>query len=116
MGFFERFRRAKPVKPQFDSSVAKRLEEAGKRTDQVQAIPAEPSEIPPKPALVGFKGTVKLELTLDDQGVVRAVAMEGARAADVTELEAWAHGWRFTPARMDGKVHPCRMVFEVSWS
>lgn len=116
MGFFDRFRRPKPVRPQFDAGVAKRLEEAGKRTDQVQAVPAEPSEIPPKPALSGFKGTVKLELTVDDQGAVRAVAMDGARAADVTDLEGWAHRWRFRPAVMDGKAHPCRMVFEVSWS
>lgn len=116
MGFFERFRRPKPVRPQFDESVARRLEEAGKRPDRVQALPAEPTDIPPKPALEGFTGTVKLELTVDDQGVVRAVSMDGAQAAQVSELETWAHGWRFRPAMMDGKAHPCRMVFEVSWS
>ncbi len=116
MGFFDRLRRSRSVRPQFDESVAKRLEEAGKRHDRVQAVPAEPADIPPKPALPGFKGTVKLELTLDDQGIVRAVCMDGAQAAHVGELEAWAHGWRFRPAVMDGKAHPCRMMFEVSWS
>lgn len=120
MGFFDRFRprfrRAQPVRPGFDEGVAKRLEASGKRPDTVQAVPAEPATIPPKPALPGFSGTVKLELTLDDTGAVRAVSMDGAQAAHVGELEAWAHGWRFRPAVMDGKAHPCRMVFEVTWS
>ncbi|MBS1766964.1 MAG: hypothetical protein JST05_06120 [Acidobacteria bacterium] len=119
MGFFDRFRRAKaapPVTPQFDDAVARRLADAGKRTDQVQAVPAEPIEIPVKPVLAGFQGTVKLELTLDETGVVRAVAMDGAKPSHVGELEAWAHAWRFRPATMEGKAHPCRMVFEVSWS
>lgn len=117
MGFFERFRRARPsVTPQFDDAVARRLAEAGKRADQVQAVPAEALEIPKKPDLPGFAGTVKLELTLDETGAVRAVAMDGAKASDVGQLEAWAHTWRFRPATMEGKAHPCRMVFEVSWS
>lgn len=118
MGLLDRFRRAKaaPVTPQFDEAVSRRLADAGKRTDQVQAVPAEAIEIPKKPELAGFTGTVKLELTLDETGVVRAVAMDGAKAVHVGELEAWAHAWRFRPATMDGKSHPCRMVFEVSWS
>jgi len=116
MGFFDRFRRAKPVVPQFDDAVARRLAEAGKRPDTVQAVSAEVTEIPKKPDLPGFKGTVKLELTLDEQGAVRAVAMDGAQAAHVADLEAWAHAWRFRPASMEGKPHPCRMVFEISWS
>ena len=118
MGFLDRFRGAKatPVTPQFDEAVARRLEEAGKRPDQVQAVPAEPLEIPKKPELPGFTGLVKLELTLDEAGTVRAVSMDGARPAHVSDLEAWAHAWRFRPASMEGKPHPCRMVFEVSWS
>lgn len=116
MGFFDRFRRAKPVEPQFDEAVARRLAEAGKRPDKVQAVAAEPLEIPQKPALPGFKGTVKLELTVDEAGAVRAVAMDGAQAGQVSDLEAWAHRWRFRPASLEGKAHPCRMVFEISWS
>lgn len=118
MGFFDRFRRrsAPPVTPQFDDAVAKRLEAAGKRPDRVQAVPAEATAIPKKPDLPGFTGTVKLEVTLDEQGAVRAVAMDGAPASAVAELEAWAHAWSFRPAAMDGKPHPCRMVFEVTWS
>jgi hypothetical protein len=117
MGLFDRFRRARPsVTPQFDEAVSRRLAEAGKRADQVQAVPAEALEIPKKPDLPGFTGTVKLELTLDEAGAVRAVVLEGAKASDVGQLEAWAHTWRFRPATMEGKAHPCRMVFEVSWS
>ncbi len=119
MGLFDRFLRDKPtpvVTPQFDDAVARRLADAGKNPDTVQAIPAEALEIPPKPALPGFIGTVRLELTLDDTGTVRAVAMDGAPAAHVGVLETWAHSWRFRPARMEGKVHPCRMVFEVPYA
>ena len=118
MGLLDRFRRPKaaPVTPQFDEAVARRLAEAGKSPDKVQAVPAEPLDIPKKPRLPGFTGTVKLELTLDEAGAVRAVAMDGAQPAHVSELEAWAHAWRFRPASMEGTPHPCRMVFEVSWS
>ncbi|HTL98576.1 MAG TPA: hypothetical protein VL181_07210, partial [Holophagaceae bacterium] len=78
MGFFDRFRPAKaaPVTPQFDDAVARRLAEAGKQPGQVQAVPAEPLEIPKKPDLPGFRGLVKLELTLDEEGTVRAVSMD----------------------------------------
>ena len=118
MGIFDRFRRAKApsLTPQFDDAVSRRLAEAGKRPDKVQAVPAEPLDIPKKPDLPGFTGLVKLELTLDERGEVRAVSMDGARPAHVAELEAWAHAWRFRPASMEGQPHPCRMVFEVSWS
>ena len=119
MGLLDRFRRAEPrsaVAPQFDEAVARRLAEAGKHPDKVQAIPAEAVEIPRKPDLAGFQGTVRLELTLDEKGAVRAVSMDGAPAAHVGDLEAWAHGWRFRPASMEGKAHPCRMVFEVPYS
>lgn len=119
MGFLDRFRRAKPdpaVVPQFDEAVARRLADAGKAPEKVQAVPAEALEIPKKPDLPGFKGTLRLELTLDEQGAVRAVAMDGAPAAHVGTLEAWAHSWRFRPASMEGKAHPCRMVFEVPYA
>lgn len=118
MGFLDRFRRpaAPSITPQFDDAVARRLAEAGKSPDTVQAVPAEPVDIPSKPELPGFTGTVRLELTLDEQGAVRAVAMDGAPAAHVGDLEAWAHRWRFRPARMEGKAHPCRMVFEVPYA
>ena len=119
MGFLNRFRRPKPeppVTPQFDDAVARRLADAGKNLDTVQAVPAEALEIPKKPDLPGFNGTVRLELTLDEQGAVRAVSMDGAPAAHVGALEAWAHSWRFRPASMEGKAHPCRMVFEVPYA
>ena len=104
------------VTPQFDASVSQRLAAAGKDATQVQAVAAEAFDIPPKPVLVGFEGTVKLELTLDAQGKVVGVQMEGAPFTHVGDLEAWAHQWRFTPAMLEGQAHPCRMVFEVSWS
>jgi hypothetical protein len=47
---------------------------------------------------------------------VVAVQMDGAPFAHVAALEAWASSWLFTPAKMEGKAHPCRMVFEVTWS
>lgn len=119
MGFLDRLRRTKPtppVAPQFDDAVARRLADAGKSPETVQAVPAEPLEIPKKPDLPGFQGTVRLELTLDEKGVVRAVSMDGALPAHVGELEAWAHTWRFRPASMEGQAHPCRMVFEVPYA
>lgn len=116
LDFLHRTKRAPSVTPQFDDAIAKRLAEAGKNPDTVQAVPAEALVIPPKPDLAGFQGTVRLELTLDEQGAVRAVAMDGAPAKHVGDLEAWAHTWRFRPASMEGKAHPCRMVFEVAWT
>lgn len=119
MSLIDRFRRANPgpaVAPQFDEAVARRLADAGKLPDKVQAIPAEAVEIPRKPDLAGFKGTVRLELTLDEKGAVRAVSMDGVPAAHVSDLETWAHSWRFRPASLEGQAHPCRMVFEVPYS
>ena len=105
-----------PVKPEFDSSVAQRLAAAGKDPNQVEAIPAELLVMPEKPALEGFKGMVRLELTLDQGGQVVSVQMDGAPFAHISTVEAWAHAWTFSPAMMEGKAHPCRMVFEVSWA
>lgn len=105
-----------PPKPEFDSSVAQRLAAAGKDPHRVEALPAELLEMPRKPLLAGFKGMVRLELTLDETGRVRAVQMDGAPFDHVAVLEAWATSWTFAPAKMEGVPHPCRMVFEVSWS
>ncbi|HJU83551.1 MAG TPA: hypothetical protein VJ600_05030 [Holophagaceae bacterium] len=116
LDFLKRKDRATPVTPQMDRTVAQRLAAAGKDPATVQATPAEPLEIPSKPLLPGFEGMVRFELTIDDQGKVRAVAMDDAPPAFVSELEAWAHAWTFEPARMEGKAHPCRMVYEVHWS
>jgi hypothetical protein len=104
------------VKPEFDSSVAQRLAAAGKDPNRVEAIPAELLEMPGKPELEDFKGMVRLELTLDEGGKVVSVQMDGAPFAHISTLEAWAHSWTFTPAKMEGKAHPCRMVFEVTWA
>lgn len=104
-----------PVKPEFDASVAQRLAAAGKDPNRVQAIPAELIEMPMKPALENFKGTVSLELTLDEGGKVVSVNLDGAPFTHISALESWAHGWTFSPAIMEGKAHPCRMVFEVTW-
>lgn len=104
------------VKPEFDASVAQRLAAAGKDPNRVEAIPAELLNMPEKPALVGFKGTVRLELTLDASGKVVSVQMDGAPFNHVGTLESWAHGWTFSPARMEDKAHPCRMVFEITWA
>ena len=105
-----------PVKPEFDSSVAQRLAAAGKDLNRVQATPAELLKMPEKPGLTDFKGLVRLELTLDERGKVVSVQMDGAPFQHISVLESWAHGWDFSPARMDGKAHPCRMVFEVTWA
>ncbi len=107
---------APPAKPAFDASVAQRLAAAGKDPSRVEAIPAELLGMPEKPGMTGFTGMVRLELTLDEGGKVIAVQMDGAPYAHVAVLEAWAHAWTFSPARMEGKVHPCRMVFEVTWN
>jgi hypothetical protein len=118
MSLLDLFRRkdaAAPVKPQMDGSVAQRLAAAGKDPSTVQAQPAEPKEIPLKPALPGFQGTVRFELTIDAVGKVRAVAMDDAPMDHVAELEGWAYAWTFEPARMEDEAHPCRMVYEVSW-
>ncbi len=103
------------VEPQFDEAVARRLEAAGKAPERVQALPAEPVDIPPKPDLAGFSGMVRFELTLDAEGRVAGVAMDHAPAPHRASLEAWARSWAFTPARLDGQPHPCRMVYEVHW-
>lgn len=103
------------VEPQFDEAVARRLEAAGKVPEQVQAQAAEPLEIPEKPPLAGFQGMVRFELTVDETGRVAAVAMDHAPYDRVTELEAWARSWSFRPAMLEGKAHPCRMVYEVHW-
>jgi hypothetical protein len=119
MTFLRNLFRSDPVprlKPEFDASVAQRLTAAGKDPRRIEAIPAELVEMPEKPGLKGFQGTVRLELTLDEAGRVHSVQMDGAPFDHVATLESWALGWTFTPAKMEGKVHPCRMVFEVSWS
>lgn len=103
------------LKPEFDASVAQRLAAAGKDVNRVRAVPAELIEMPKKPSLPSFMGMVKLELTVDERGKVVAVEMDGAPFEHVTILESWAHDWTFTPAKMEGKAHPCRMVFEVTW-
>jgi hypothetical protein len=108
--------REAPVEPRFDEAVARRLEAAGKVPERLQAVAAEPLEIPPKPALPGFAGMVRFELTLSEQGRVMAVAMDHAPFDQVSVLEAWARAWTFTPAVLDGAAHPCRMVYEVHWN
>ena len=104
------------VKPGFDASVAQRLAATGKDPNRVEATPAELLNMPEKPALADFKGTVRLELTLDQGGKVVSVQIDGAPFNQVTELESWAHAWTFSPAMMEGKAHPCRMVFEITWA
>jgi hypothetical protein len=101
--------------PQFDEAVARRLEAAGKVPGRVQAVAAEPVDIPPRPTLPGFRGMVRFELTLDAAGRVSGVAMDQAPAAHREALEGWARSWTFTPASLDGQPHPCRMVYEVHW-
>lgn len=103
------------LKPEFDASVVQRLAAAGKDPHRVEAVPAELLEMPVKPALPGFSGMVRLELTMNESGKVVAVEMNGAPFECVSALESWAHTWAFAPARMEGKAHPCRMVFEVTW-
>lgn len=104
------------VKPAFDASVTQRLAAAGKDPNRVEATPAELLEMPDKPVLVDFKGTVRMELTLDQGGKVVSVQMDGAPFNQVSTLESWAEQWSFIPAKMEGKAHPCRMVFEITWS
>lgn len=104
------------VKPKFDDSVAQRLAAAGKDPNRVEAVPAELLNMTEKPALADFHGTVRLEVTLDQRGKVVSVQMDGAPFAHVSALESWAHGWTFSPAMMEGRAHPCRMVFEVTWA
>ncbi len=104
------------VKPEFDASVAQRLAAAGKDPNRVEAIPAELLVMPEKPPLPGFQGMVRLELTLDEKGKVVSVQMDGAPFTHISVLESWAHAWTFTPAKMEGRAHPCRMVFEVTWT
>lgn len=119
MTFFNRLfgpKHAPALEPDFDASVAQRLAAAGKDPNRVEATPAELLEMPEKPTLADFKGMVRLELTLDEAGKVVAVQMDGAPFAHVSALESWAERWTFSPAKMEGKVHPCRMVFEVTWS
>ena len=118
MNFMNRLFRSKAepgLKPEFDASVAQRLAAAGKDPKRVEALPAELMEMPQKPSLSGFAGLVRLELTVDERGKVVAVEMDDAPFEHVTILESWAHDWTFTPAKMEGKAHPCRMVFEVTW-
>lgn len=117
MAWFSRFlRRAVPVPaPALDDTVAQRLAAAGKDPARVQARPAEPLQIPPRPALPGFAGTVSLELTLDAEGRVVEVRLEGAPDGAAAELAVWARSWRFSPARLEDEAHPCRMVFQVAW-
>lgn len=101
--------------PALDDTIAQRLAAAGKDPAQVQAQPAEPLDIPPRPALPGFVGTVSLELTLGADGRVTEVRLEGAPEGAAADLAAWARRWRFSPARLEGEAHPCRMVFQVAW-
>lgn len=118
MSFLSRLFRPKAPElpaPQLDEAVAQRLAREGRDPAQVAMAPAEPFEIPEKPRLTDFRGLVRFEMTVDAQGAVKAVQMDGAPFAHVAALEAWAYGWRFTPARMDGQPHACRMVFEVTW-
>ena len=104
------------IKPEFDASVVQRLAAAGKDPNRVEATPAELLVMPEKPILGGFKGMVRLELTLDEGGQVVSVKMDGAPFDQVSTLESWAEKWIFTAAKMDGKAHPCRMVFQITWS
>lgn len=104
------------VAPQLDPAVAQRLVKEGKDPAAVASRAARPLEIPPKPDLPDFQGTLKLELTLDATGAVKAVALEHCPFAHVAVVEAWAHGWRFEPAILEGRPHACRMVYDVSWS
>lgn len=111
------FRRpAPPVTPQMDDAVARRLAAEGKDPKTLVAEAAEPREIPTKPALPGFAGMVRFELTMDAEGAVKAVQMDGAPFDHVAALEAWAYAWTFKPALLEGRPHPCRMVYEVHWS
>jgi TonB family protein len=119
MSWFSRLlRRSSPpegLAPVLDNTVAQRLTAAGKDPARVQAQPAEPQEIPPRPDLPGFTGTVSLELTLDTAGRVIEVRVEDAPETHAAVLAAWARRWRFSPARLEGQAHPCRMVFRVDW-
>lgn len=118
MNFFARLFRKTPEslpRPALDAAVAERLAREGKDPGSLAMRSAEPASVPEKPQLPGFSGTVTFEMTVDAQGAVKAVALSGADYAHVGELEDWAYGWCFRPALMEGKPHPCRMVFEVRW-
>lgn len=113
------FRRAQPeapVTPALDEAVARKLAAEGKDPGAVASRAAEPRDVPPRPDLGAFKGSVRLVLTLDGLGEVKAVAMDGAPFEHVQVLEAWAYAWKFHPAILDSKPHACRMVYEVNWS
>lgn len=116
--FVKRFlpRPSPRITPEFDQAILQKLEGQGKKAQSVVAEPAEPLEIPSKPALPGFQGMIRFELTLSADGQVVAVQMDGAPFAQVGELEAWAHAWTFRPASLEGQAHACRMVFEVHWT
>ncbi len=113
---FRRTRPEPPLSPELDEAVARKLAAEGKDPGAVASRAADPREVPPRPELAGFNGSVRLVLTLDGLGDVKAVAMDGAPYGHVQELEAWAYGWKFHPAILDGKPHACRMVYEVSWN
>lgn len=113
------FRRTQPeshVTPELDEAVVRKLAAEGKDPGAVASRAAEPRQVPPRPELGGFKGSIRLVLTLDGLGDVKAVAMDGAPYEHVQVVEAWAYAWRFHPAILDGKPHACRMVYEVSWN
>lgn len=113
---FQWFRRDPEVTPHLEAAVAQRLAGEGKDPTTVASRAAEAREVPPKPELPGFRGTIRLELTLDATGAVKAVVLGDCPFDHTAEVEAWAHGWRFEPAILDGRPHACRMVCDVSWS
>ncbi len=103
------------VDPQLDEAVSRKLAAEGRDPQATRREPASPRSIPDKPPLPGFSGTVRFELTLDAEGRVKAVQMEGAPFDRVSDLEDWAYAWEFHPALLDGHPHACRMVYEVTW-
>ena len=113
------FQRPQPepaVTPELEEAVARKLAAEGKDPGAVRSRVAEPRDVPPRPELGAFKGAVRLVLTLDGLGDVKAVAMEGVPFEHVQAVEAWGYAWKFNPALLEGKPHACRMVYEVNWS
>jgi hypothetical protein len=68
-----------------------------------------------RPALIGGtdQSESTLDLMIDSAGKVRSVEPAGRATVDSALIEA-ASGWKFTPARKDGRAVACRMRLSVS--
>ncbi|TFG37855.1 MAG: TonB family protein, partial [Candidatus Aminicenantes bacterium] len=105
---------APPTAEVFNSNVHKYVE--GGEIEPPEALDKLPPKYPPEMRKAGISGRVVAELVIDQNGVVRDVAIQESPAEELSAAATEAfEQWTFEPATMDGKPVAVRYIVTVEF-